>query len=88
MGDAAANHVFGAQLIDRLAREGDLTARTQHPADRAQCRGLPGAVGTQDCRNTAGIEREGDAMQHLARTVERFEIGDLEQRNHHAGLPR
>ena len=49
-----------------------------HAADRAQGRGLAGAVGAEDGGDPARLHREADAVQDPGRAVLRLQVLDLE----------
>ena len=51
--------------IDRLPSKRDLAAGADHAAERAQRRGLAGAVGAEQGRDAAFLQTEIEAVQHL-----------------------
>ena len=62
MGDAEPHDVLGRLAVDPLAGEADLAgAAHHHVADRAQRRGLAGAVGAQERGDAAFLDREVDS---------------------------
>ncbi len=79
MGDAAAGDVFGLLAVDPLALEMDRAFRAHHAGDRAQGRGLAGAIGAENGGNAARFEREIDAVQNAGIAVEGLQILRLHQ---------
>src|SRR6185503_5113417 len=81
--DAEPDDVLGGAAVDALAAEPDLAARADaHVADRAQRRGLAGAVGAEQRDHAALVDLEVDAVQHLAGAIRRIDAVQLEQRGH------
>ena len=73
----------------RLAGQPDRAgARRREPGDRAQRRGLPGAVGADQRHALALFHGQRDALQRLDVAVEGVDVGELEQRHCYPCLPR
>src|SRR5512144_1841005 len=88
MADPLADDALGGPAVDAPAAEPDL-ARDAHArvADRAQRRGLAGAVGPEQRDHAAVRHLERDAAQHIRGAVRRIDAPQLEERGH-AGAPR
>ena len=85
---AARRLDVGRQPRHVLAVEHDAAApRRDGAGDRAQRRGLAGAVGADDGGELAAPRLERNAPQHLHLAVAGFERFDLEQRVRHARAP-
>ena len=65
-------------MTDALAVKADLTAEAHHAAERAQHRGLAGAVGAQEGAHPPFIETEPNPEQGLLLAVKGVEALDLE----------
>ncbi len=59
-------------------------ARRRQPEDRADQRGLAGAVGAEQAGDAAGLDRERDALQHVGLVVGGVDALDFEHAAHHA----
>jgi hypothetical protein len=88
MGDAEADDVFGRAAGKRRAVEFDRAGGAHHVADRAQGRGLAGAVGAEQRGHAAFVEGEFEAVKRLDLAVIGLEIPDIEHRGHESLLPR
>jgi hypothetical protein len=88
VGDAAARDLLGLASVDAARAERDLALHAHHAADRAQRRGLAGAIGAEDGGDAAFVDREVDAVQHLGLRIECAQIAGFEQRRHQWAVPR
>ncbi len=83
LGDAAHDAPVRRKAVDRLPCEANGAAGHRlHARDRAQQRGLAGAVRSHQGHDLAGGDLERDAVQHLDAAVAAGEILDRE----HTGL--
>ena len=81
VGDAEGGDLVGPHAADVLAVEDDAAARADGAADRAEGRGLAGAVRAEDADRPAVRNAQRDAVQHLHRAVERGDVLELKQRH-------
>src|SRR5262249_45676425 len=88
VGDAEPHDVLGGLAVDALAVEAHLAAGLDHPADRAKRRGLAGPVGPEDRGDAAGLDLEGEALEHLGPPVLRLEVDGLQKGGHQRSPPR
>jgi hypothetical protein len=65
-----------------------LALGVDHPADGPDRGGLARSVGAEDDHDLPGLDREGQAPQHLDRAVPGLEVGDVEERRHQLVVPR
>ena len=72
--------------IERPA-EHHLAARAQHAGERAQRRGLAGAVGAEQRRDAALVDLEVEPVQRLQAAVIGAEPAHRKQRLAHFGVP-
>ncbi len=88
MGDAEPRDRLGRLAVEALAGEADLAGDADHHvADRAQQRGLAGAVRAEQRGDAALGDAERHAVQHMRLAIGRIEVLDLQQRAH-TGSPR
>ena len=71
-----------AIAVDALVAEGDFALRADQAADRAQRRGLAGAVGAEQRGHAALANREIDAVENLGFAVGGVEALGLKQVGH------
>src|SRR5882757_11183498 len=88
MRDAEPHDVFGGAVAERRALEFDRAGGAHHVADRAQRRGLAGAVSAEQRGQAALVESEAEAVKRLHLTVISSEVLDVEHRRHWSLLPR
>jgi len=86
MRDAKPRAIRRAYAAHVLAVELDPASRRDHAGERAQRRGLAGAIGTEQRDDRAFLDREIDAVQHPDRAVAGMQAADLKCR--HAASPR
>ena len=88
LADAERHDLVRLAAVDPLAAQPDLAlARSEEAGDRAQRRGLAGAVGPDQRDDLALIDREADAAQRVDRAVVGVDVLELEEGGH-VRLPR
>src|SRR5207248_9622884 len=79
MADAHGHDAVCAETDKALAVAGDRpAARSQQPRDRAQRRGLAGAVATEDGHDLPRVRLQRDALEGLDVAVEDVQVTNLE----------
>src|SRR5581483_3297650 len=82
MRDAEPHDVFGGAAVDRLVVEANAPLRAAHAGERAQRRGLAGAVRAEQRRDAAFVDAERKPEQHLRGAVEGAELACLQELRH------
>ena len=77
-----------ARPLIALTVQADLPDGFDHPAQRAQQRGLACPVGAQHGSDAPFRDLQPHALQHRRRTVAGAELLHLEQRRHQPATPR
>ena len=78
--DALAGDGLGREPRDRLAEQRDrAAARPQKPHDGRHAGGLAGAVAAEQAEQAAGLQREADAVQHMAVAVIGVDVADAQR---------
>ena len=88
--DSEPRDLVGCDLRDVASIEQDLSgARARPPEDRHHQRRLPGAVGSDQGHDLAGMDFEVDAFQRFDLAVRRAQVADREQGSggRHGALP-
>ena len=88
MRDPQPRDVLGRQRADRAAAKADVASPADEAGERAQDRGLAGAVGAEHRGHAAVFHLEIDAVQRLHRTVPGLETLRFQDRPVQFALPR
>src|SRR5881296_722490 len=84
--DAQAGHAVRRHTAQRASLEADLSGRHLDDADdRLEGGGLAGAIASEQRDHLALGRAQADAVEHVARPVDRVDVGELE---HHGASPR
>ncbi len=86
--DAETGDVLRRQVADRPPAEANVARAANEPAERSQDRGLAGAVGAEQGRRAAILDREIDPAQRPRLPVPGFEALDVQNRRAQPALPR
>ena len=81
VGDAEGGDLVGPQAADVLAVEDDAATRADGAADRAERRGLAGAVRAEDADRPVLRNAQRHAVEHLHGAVGRGDVLELKQRH-------
>ena len=82
-GDAGGDHLVGGKPGDVGAVEQDAAgARRRQPQDRADQRGLAGAVRAKEAGDAAGLDGERHVFEHIGAVIGRDQALDLEPAAH------
>src|SRR5256885_16183158 len=84
MGDAGPDDVFGRLAAQRAAAEADITGPPHATCDRAERRGLAGAVGAEERDHSAFGHRERFSVEDGRRPVTSADVLELQYGGHAA----